>query len=66
MTPLRKNGGTPAGRYVRYAVRFCKPFSTPFDVIGVHIFMCYYANPVLYAKATGIKNKVLARRPAQL
>lgn len=44
---------------------FCKSFFTLlFDVIGVHLFMCYYANSVLYAKAAGMKiDKVLISFP---
>lgn len=44
---------------------FCKSFFTLlFDVIGVNLFMCYYANSVLYAKAAGMKiDKVLISSP---
>lgn len=44
---------------------FCKSFFTLlFDVIGVNLFMCYYANSVLYAKAAGMKiDKVLISFP---
>lgn len=44
---------------------FCNSFFTLlFDVIGVNLFMCYYANSVLYAKAAGMKiDKVLISSP---
>lgn len=44
---------------------FCTSFFTfLFDVIGVNLFMCYYANSVLYAKAAGMKiDKVLISFP---
>lgn len=35
--------------------RTLNPFYLLFDVMAVNIFMCYYANSVLYAKATGMK-----------